>query len=249
MKALLAALLLCAVAWSEEPEKTFPEAEFDSVDVAALKAGEWVEREMFVEWAGDDGKPVKAGHNLSRMACVKADKDKVWIEESFWEAKEKAPERVTLSEVDRKTRKVVKAWESLKGATGTELKVKPAEDKKEANPGGNGAATQTVVADTLKIGAKDVACHALKSEEFHPGKGGKTEKESVSLWFSADVPFHERLDDPAVRKDIRIPDGMSKDLKTGQARVQVKIDSDDGKKSTRRVTGFGTDAKPTVTVK
>ncbi|MBI2922897.1 MAG: hypothetical protein HYY18_17725 [Planctomycetes bacterium] len=250
MKAFLALLLIPAIACAQSDDRSVPEALFDDYDVEALKAGEWSLQETVSEKPGAGGKAVRSGHR-DRRACVKADKATVWIEVSTWDLEAKAADLVTLCEVDRKMRKVVKAWVSEKGAVGTEAKVAAAE---EAAPpageeGGSGASSGAPGKEKVRVGKREVLCDGLEIDWYHPDENYKTVHSKMSVWFSAELPFRLRLADPAVRAKNRISEDLNGNLKTSKALVRVESEGEvDGAKTKEStiVLDFGTNAKATV---
>ena len=251
MKQLIAILVLPALAWSQDPPRPVSEAEYDDYDVESMKAGEWTLHETVRESPGDDGKVEKSGYRV-RRACVKADKERVWIESSGWPLEAKEADEVGLCEVDRKTRKVLKAWLSEKGAVAKVAEVKPAEGKAppEEEERGNGASSEQVVQEKLKIGTRELSCNVVKLEEFHPDKNFKTIPTRTNVWFSIDVPFRLRVTDAGVRKKNLIPETWSKEFKVSQALVKFETAGGDANgKDTTTLVDFGKDAKATVKVK
>lgn len=253
MRILFALLIVPALACAQSPERTVEESAFDDYDLLLMKSGEWSLQETVTEKPGDEGKPVKSGQR-ERKACVKADKEKVWIEISSWGLEAKKADSVTLCEVDRKSRKVVKAWVSEKGAVATEVKVAESEASTEPDKPKwlSGANSASRAQENVTAGKRVVPCDGLKMDWYHPDKDLKTIHESLNVWFSAVVPFRLRLDDEAVRWKYMIAEDVNRDLKVSKALVKWESSGEVEKvksKETRSVVDFGTDAKPVVKTK
>ncbi|KAF0243402.1 MAG: hypothetical protein FD180_3442 [Planctomycetota bacterium] len=253
MRILLTFLIFPALARAQSPDRAVDESVFDDYDLESMKSGEFTIQETVIEKPGEDGKAVKSGHR-DRKACVKADKEKVWIEISSWGLEAKKADSVTLCEVDRKSRKVLKAWVSEKGAVGVEAKVEAPEPPAESGKPKwlSGANSASRAQENVTAGKRVVPCDGLKMDWYHPDKDLKTIHESLNVWFSAAVPFRLRLDDEAVRWKYMIAEDVNRDLKVSKALVKWDSSGEVEKvksKETRSVVDFGTDAKPVVKTK
>ncbi|MCE9583395.1 MAG: hypothetical protein K8T20_12990 [Planctomycetes bacterium] len=253
MKALLAVLLFPALACAQTEQPTVKDSEFDVYDLESMKAGEWVLKESVSKLPMDSRGAFATVSHRERLACVRVDEDKVWIESSNCDLEAKELVFVRLWEVDRKTRKVLKAWESMKGAVAQEAKVEKGPERQrqlidiESDSGKN---SETAVKEKLKVGTTEVDCTVVKIENVRTEKNDKTVKTTCARWFSAEVPFRMRVAEVEACVGNQIPETASKDLKTSQACVKLELaTSDDTWKIAESIVDFGTDAKPTVKTK
>lgn len=248
---LLALLPLAALAQGAdpapvaEPRKDVAEWEFDDFDLESLKAGEWTLEEFVSEEKQKDGTLKRTG-NRTRRACVKADKDRVWIELSTWDLEAKQADVVFLCEADRKTRKVLKSWRSEKGERGKEVPVKADPRPAVQEPDGQGMGS--TIDETRQVGANKVRCAgiALQKVKWSSAKGNEPAPK-ITLVFSTEPPFRIRLDDAdACSRHLVHAKRPAGTLAGKQALVEVAVDDPEKGRSSVKLTDFGADAKATV---
>ena len=242
---LLALAQVADPAPAAEPRKEVADYELDDFDLESLKVGEWTVEEVATEAKQDDDSVKRIG-NRTRRACVKADKDRVWIEISTWDLDSTKADVVFLCEADRKSRKVLKSWKSEKGEKGQEVPVRT--EPRPAVPEPDGEGMGSVVDETRQVGTKKVRCTGLVLQKVKwSSANGNEPARKITLVFSPEPPFRLRLDvaDVCARHLIHAkrPAGS---LTGKQALVEVIVDDPATGKSATKLTDFGTDAKPTV---
>ncbi|MBI2919538.1 MAG: hypothetical protein HYY18_00470 [Planctomycetes bacterium] len=164
--------LWCGEAAGHPDQPYVTDGMFSNWDVAALKAGDWVEHEEIVL-----EQPVR-----TRLACVAVEEEVAWIEYtgpvlSMWE------ETALLVSVRKKDRLIDKAlWGGI-GYVPREIKV---EHVKTAGPaeGVERIGTGVVREETLKVGEKDLTCEKV-AVDYKSGESPFRNR----VWTSSDVPF------------------------------------------------------------
>jgi hypothetical protein len=241
MRTIFCAILLACAA-SAEPRMR--EDQYDMYDVASIKAGEWVETADVNEHAKPDGTKDVMKH-FSKEACVKADDEFVWIEETKWSAEKPEEKEVTLAQVRRADRKTVKGWWGKSGGAATELKLNPPRGKRP--PSDETKSTGTVSTEKVKNGDKEVDAQKLVVTMVEK-RGDKTSTTTFTIWMSAEAPMKVRVQDASVREVMFGPVKWEKDPTGPVGLVKAEIKAEDWT-STTAISGSGTDAKPTLTVK
>ncbi|MCE9581722.1 MAG: hypothetical protein K8T20_04305 [Planctomycetes bacterium] len=241
MKTLLATLLLAGLAAAEG---VVGATKFADYDMKAIKAGQWHEYSEVTSiqkrkdlWT--------TTHILGRTACVKADDDTVWIEDTRWEEARPEIKLVTLMQVRRSDGITVKGWVGKPGGEGTEAKVKEpdAPDPSQPAPEKVGTVTQ----DKITVNGKDVdAQKAVVTSTWT--KDGKTTTVVKSNWLSAEAPltYLTQGETKCVNLGARIKWDKEPKGPAGWFRIVVKAET---WTTTIQINKTGTDAKPTLTVK
>ena len=139
-------------------------------DIAALKAGEWIETETSM---GDFS-------FKERLACVGIQDGLVWIEKTGGPAGQ-----VLLLGVDADDRQTKKAFRGQPGQEGREIKIQSMPAGETAGPRG----AFRISTDTIRVNGTVIDCDKEESD-----------LSTTITWWSGQVPFHGWEDGPSTRK-------------------------------------------------
>jgi hypothetical protein len=203
------------------------------LDVSSLKGGEWVETETKMEYPGYAPPGTK-----TKMACVKVEGDSVWIEST-------AADMVTCYQINKSDRKITKAWSGKAGGDGTAMTVKAAPTGGAATANYELTGTSKGSKEKLSVAGKDIECVKVVSETTMKVSGTEIKSKST-VWYSTEHPFKTYVD-----KDAKDPnEGKIKHEGDKPEGNMVKFESEaSGGKTTMAISGWGTDAKPTLNCK
>ncbi|MCC6740617.1 MAG: hypothetical protein IT452_16355 [Planctomycetia bacterium] len=241
MRPLLATLLLASLAAAEG---VVGARKFADYDMKAIKEGQWHE---YSEVTSVQRRPgvLTTTRILGRMACVKADDDTVWMEDTRWEEAKPEMKVVTLMQVRRSDGVTVKGWIGKPGGEGTEAKVKEPDppDPNQPAPENTGKLTE----DKTTVSGKEVEVQKTEVTTTWT-KDGKVNTVVRFNWLSAEAPLKYRTQGET--KDLYLGDNIKWDKApkgpAGWFRIELIAET---WSRTIQITRTGTDAKPTLTVK
>jgi hypothetical protein len=231
------ALALCSLnAQAQMPDPTVSDVQMQAYDIAALKAGDWVEYEMSMM-----GGAMKSKYKL---ACVGVEGDTVWIETDMMTA-QMHPGTFVLHAVDKNTRKVTAAYWGKPGEKGKELKVS-ASGGGTANPGEAPKITGTgkVSSEKIKAGDKEYDCEKLEMDTTMKVSGMEIKSKSTT-WNSEAVAFKSYID-PNADNTKAMGDIKWDGKPSGKGGLVKMVSESSGMKTEVTLVGSGTDAKQQV---
>lgn len=231
LKVLFGAFVMAMCSLKAQAQMDVYDTTMSGYDVASLKGGEWFEMETVSEMGG-----TAMPANKSKTACVKADADNVWIEVT-------SMDMVTCYQVSKKDRKITKAWMGKAGEEGKECTVKavPAAPASDVETTG----TMTGSKDKQKIAGKEIDCIKVEND-LTTKMSGKETKSKSTMWYSKEHPFKMFIDEKAtaaskIKQVGEKPEGNYVKMYSEMPEYKMK--------TTMTVTGWGTDAKPTLKMK
>lgn len=170
--------------------------ELIAYDVAALRAGDWVEYDNVCSSGLDVSSRIR-----TRLACVGVDGDAAWIESRDLLLARFYPGTVILMEASRSTGLVKRAWWGAPGGAGSEIAV---EAPASAVPRGEALALSRRRAapslESLETPQGALACELVRYS-VKPREGEGTTSDART-WFSASVPFPRRVSMTAADDEI-----------------------------------------------
>lgn len=224
------------------------------VDLTRLQQGEWVEYDE--DWT--DGVTAHDGYrhstsSNSRMACVRANPDEVWIEISPY-----APEHVLLFRVERRTRRIVAGWEMFRSGTPVPIRIHDAEAWKP--PPGNWQSDVSRASGDMQVVPLEVNRRKLTAQQltFECNANGWNYRCDVVLCDEVPCPIPPGGDSHQSHPcgilgevGAKIPWKNLPDLRGGVVSSEVsRGDPAGGPRMiwTMKLRAFGHDAKPRVIV-
>ena len=229
-------LILCSLRADAQVTDVY-DNQMSSVDVAALKGGEWVETETMTEYPGMTQPTLKL-----KTACVRVDADSVWIES--WVA-----DQVTCFQVAKKDRRIVKAWTGKAGEEGKEQAVKPA-PAAGPTPAARSETTGSgkVSKERISLGGKEFDCEKVEQEQVVKMSGIEI-KSKITTWYSEGHPFKSFVDPNAKPVEVKDPIKWEGDKPLCKGAIVKMVTETNGARSTTQVCGVGSDAKPGLKMK
>ncbi|MCE9581554.1 MAG: hypothetical protein K8T20_03455 [Planctomycetes bacterium] len=235
-RSLAALALFVSLATAASAEESRPDVSQNAwldLDVASLKAGDWVKRRL----EQDGEKPVEY-----RLACVGVEADVVWIEEDRTTA-EFFPGTVILCSVGLKDRLVKRVFWGKPGEKGKELTPTRASVPDPGNDAASGTAEVTV--GKVKIKDKEFVTEKVEIKTEAEGFGAPVKVKQV-LVFAPGVPFGLYADDKGVcRASIQEGKIEWKGKATWKGGL-VSMVMEAGTKTALTLLEWGTDAKATL---
>ncbi|MCE9581267.1 MAG: hypothetical protein K8T20_01995 [Planctomycetes bacterium] len=241
MKTLIATLLLTGLAAAKP---TVLADQYSTLDTASVKAGDWNEFLSETSVTHPDG-PTTTTRIFQLLACVKADDEFIWMEETTWDGGRPDYKQVTLTKVRRADGIAVAAWWGKQGGDGTELKLAEARGKRKLPDGSK--ATGTVTKEKTKKGDKEVEAQKLVMT-FTGEKDGKEFKTVSTVWMVPEGRLRSRMQDVAAREHIWGEVKWETEPTGPMALVRSEIKGDTWT-TVMTAVDEGSDAKPTLTVK
>ncbi|MEK7469072.1 MAG: hypothetical protein AAB074_16985 [Planctomycetota bacterium] len=252
------AVVLLTGATASAQQTEVEETAFYEYDVAALKAGDWV------EYADPDAMDVVT----SRLACTEVEKNVVWIERSVaWidKATGKREAEVQLLGVSKASNLVLLGYAGKPGEVGRKLRVTerhimgvsqgggnpvagpkiPPEEDRRLSASERATCTVSPAKEEVTVGEEKFQCEKWTLEHT-PGSDQK--KRVETFWMSDKIPFRRRLDKAGN------PMIFHKDLPwegkwTSNGGILKRASVIGERKFARVLKAFGTDAKPALKTK